>query len=104
MISHDSFLWKNFFGPVLRLYLGVYRFLDRHPVYAGLGFVVVFSITAIPGFFRELERGRPAEELVPVYLFMYFLFTVFFVYGLKAMFWILLRMQGVSELRMKGGD
>ena len=104
MISHDSFLWKNFFGPVLRLYLGAYKFLDRHPVYAGLSFIVVFSFAAIPGFFDELDEGRPVGELVPIYLFMYFLFTVFFVYGLKFMFWMMLRSQGVSDLRMKGGD
>jgi len=84
--------------------LGVYRFLDRHPVYAGLGFVVFFSFVAVPGFFGELDRGRQVVELVPIYLFMYFLFSVFFVYGFKFMCWFMLRSQGVSTLRMKGGD
>ena len=84
--------------------LGIYRFLDRHPVYAGLGFVVFFSFVAVPGFFGELERGRPVGELVPSYLFMYVFFSVFFVYGFKFMYWVMLRSQGMSTLRMKGGD
>jgi hypothetical protein len=84
--------------------LGVYRFLDRHPVRAGLGFVVIFSFVAVPGFVGELDRGRQVEELVPIYLAMYFLLSLFFVYGFKFMCWFMLRSQGVSTLRMKGGD
>ena len=84
--------------------LGAYRFLDRHPVYAALGFVVFFSFIAVPGFFGELDRGRPVEELVPIYLFMYLLFSVFFVYGFKFMCWFMLRSQGLSTLQIKGGD